>query len=82
MKAQNDDTGYLNMDNAFSIALEMLKDKDVPRDKVYVWRQRYKEGKLSQKKVDEILAQAGFKPVVEPKYIHLDLPSEYLEDDD
>lgn len=66
---------FLNAETAFMMAIEKLKGSAIKRDKVYVWRQRYKEGKLSHKKVMDILEKAGFKLAVEEKWIFLARPS-------
>jgi hypothetical protein len=68
--------GFLSAEAAFMKAIEKLKGNSIKRDKVYVWRQRYKEGKLSHKKVMDILESAGFKLVVEEKWIALGKPSQ------
>ena len=60
---------FLDADSAFEMAIEKLKGNSIKRDKVYVWRQRWKEGKLSHKKFCDILEKAGFKLAVEEKWI-------------
>lgn len=79
VKTQTEEKDYLDLDTALNIALEMIKDNPIPRDKVYVWRQRYKEGKLSMKKMDEIMEMAGFKSVIEPKYANKKIPENLQE---
>lgn len=66
---------FLSAEEAFMKAIEKLKGNSIKRDKVYVWRQRYKEGKLSHKKVQEILEKSGFKLAIEEKWIFLPKPS-------
>lgn len=70
MGYSHEDT-YLLIEEAFSMALEVVKDNPIPRDKIYVWRQRFRDGNLSHKKVEEILERAGFKKVVTEKWIKL-----------
>jgi len=69
--AYSKDETYLLVEEAFSMALEVVKDNPIPRDKIYVWRQRFRDGGLSHKKVEEILKSAGFKKVVTEKWIKL-----------
>lgn len=71
--------GFVNVSEAFKEALERIKDKevdgiDIPAAKIYVWRQRFNEGKLSHKKVEQILQAAGFKKVVEEQWISIEIP--------
>jgi hypothetical protein len=73
MKSNNKES-FLTVEQAFDYALENLKGKssDAEKSKVYVWRQRYREGKLSHKKISDILGEAGFSKVVEERWISLD----------
>lgn len=73
MKTNNKDS-FLTVEQAFDHALENLKGKssDAEKSKVYVWRQRYREGKLSHKKISDILQEAGFAKVVEERWIALE----------
>ena len=58
-----------SIDEAIQIALEIVAKKNKKeRNKVYVWRQRIREGKLSRELQNEILAEAGFTCVVEEKW--------------
>ena len=67
---------FTDTDTAFTTALEIIKEKNlIPREKIYVWKQRYMEDKLSSKKVGEILELAGFKKVVEEKWMSIRIPS-------
>lgn len=73
-KIKDEGNPYMSTDDAFSLALEMVKGIHIPRDKVYVWRQRFREGSLSHKKIQEIMELAGFKVVIEEKWIQLKMP--------
>jgi hypothetical protein len=73
---QEEGESFLDANAAFEMAIEKLKGNSIKRDKVYVWRQRYKEGKLSHKKFRDILEKAGFKLAVEEKWIFLTVESE------
>ncbi len=58
-----------SVDEAMHMALDIVaKNNKEDRNKVYVWRQRLREGKLSRDLQNEILAQAGFACVVEEKW--------------
>lgn len=61
---------FLTIEQAFDNALEKLKGKE--KSKIYVWRQRYKEGNLSHKKIASILEKAGLEKVVEEKWKSID----------
>ncbi len=65
---------FLTVEQAFEYALESIKgkSKEQERGKFYVWKQRFKEGKLSHKKVAAILADAGFHKVVEERWMPVD----------
>lgn len=65
---------FLTVEEAFDKALENLKDKskDEERGKIYVWKQRFKEGNLSHKKIAGILEKAGMVKVVEEKWMPID----------
>lgn len=65
---------FLTIEQAFDFALESIKgtSKEKERGKIYVWRQRYKDGKLSHKKISDILEAAGFKKVVEERWMSLE----------
>jgi hypothetical protein len=70
---------FLTVDEALSRALESLKGnrtrkktRKKTRGKIYVWKQRFKEGNLSHKKVAGILKKAGFHRVVEEKWMPID----------
>lgn len=71
--AKSEDT-FLTVEQAFDVALSKLKgqSKDDERGKIYVWKQRFKEGNLSHKKIAGILEVAGFHKVVEEKWISLE----------
>lgn len=59
------------MENAFKEMIEKNKMEGAENSSVYIWRQRYNQGKLSHKKINEILEEAGFKKVVEEKWIFI-----------
>jgi len=69
----NEET-FLTVDQAFDFALTSLMATISEKDKVriYIWRKRYKDGKLSHKKVADILTAAGFAKVVEERWMPLD----------
>jgi adenine-specific DNA methylase len=69
MSTTKSSEGLLTVKQAFNNALEKLKGKE--KGKIYVWRQRYNEGSLSQKKISSILKKAGLKKVVEEKWMPL-----------
>jgi hypothetical protein len=71
---KSEDT-FLTVEEAFDYALNHLKgqSKEEDRGKIYVWKQRFKEGNLSHKKVAGILEAAGFHKAVEEKWISLDI---------
>jgi hypothetical protein len=64
---------FLSVDKAFDQAITkaIKKNKDLGSDinSAYINRQRYNKGKLSYKKIVEILEEQGFKKVVEEKWI-------------
>ena len=61
---------FLTVGEAFDKALENLKGKnEEERGKIYVWRQRFKEGNLSHKKIAIILEAAGMIKVVEERWL-------------
>jgi len=62
-------TDYLSPEEAFFSALEIVKGKFYSIEQVCVWRNRYNKGTLSHKKVQEVLEKAGFKRVVEEKWM-------------
>jgi hypothetical protein len=65
---------FLTVDQAFDNAIDSIKDKlgDIEKGKIYVWKQRFKEGNLSHKKIATILEDAGFHKVVEERWMPLD----------
>ena len=66
---------FLTIEEAFDNALEDLKGKSQEkekRSKIYVWRQRFKEGNLSHKKIAAILQDAGLHKVVEERWMPID----------
>lgn len=67
------DQVFLTVENAFDSAIKNLKDKD-KLGKIYVWRQRFRQGTLSHKKVEAILKNAGFHKVVEERWMPIELP--------
>jgi len=70
MKTENNNQdAFITLDEAFELALQKITN--LPKTKIYVWRQRYKDGKLSHKKVSAILETYGFKKVVEERWISL-----------
>ena len=73
MRTKINSETFLTIEQAFDLALENIKGKynDDEKGKIYVWRQRYKDGKLSHKKIWDILESAGFKKVVEERWIAL-----------
>lgn len=80
-KKRNEDV-FLTVDQAFDKALDNLKDKsnEDERGKIYVWKQRFKEGNLSHKKIEGILEKAGFHKVVEEKWLPID-PKALIDDE-
>ncbi|MSP69101.1 MAG: hypothetical protein EXR20_02385 [Bacteroidetes bacterium] len=58
----------LSIEEAMMKALQIISKKEKEKNKVYVWRQRLREGKLSHSLMYEILANAGFEKVVEEKW--------------
>ncbi len=58
----------LTIEDAMKKALEVAALVKENRNKVYVWKQRLREGKLSHSLMHEILNNAGFKKVVEEKW--------------
>jgi hypothetical protein len=78
---KNEDT-FLTVEQAFDHALESLKSqaKEEDRGKIYVWKQRFKEGNLSHKKIAGILEAAGFHKVVEERWMSLDLKINVSDD--
>jgi hypothetical protein len=73
MKNEIKQDAFVTVDEAFELAL--YKILNLPKTKIYVWRQRYKDGKLSHKKVASILEAAGFKKVVEERWMPLTINS-------
>lgn len=73
VKSKKEDI-FLTVEQAFDSALESIKgtSKENERGKIYVWKQRFKEGNLSHKKIAAILEGAGFHKVVEEKWLPLD----------
>ena len=65
---------FLTVEQAFDNALSVIKDKsrESERGKMYVWKQRFKEGNLSHKKIAAILENAGFHKVVEERWMPID----------
>jgi hypothetical protein len=84
MKRNKDGEVFLTVEQAFDKALDSLKDKsnDEERGKIYVWRQRYREGNLSHKKIAGILEKAGFHKVVEEKWMPIDPKAQQSEEFD
>lgn len=83
MKTNNNSKeSFLTVEQAFDYALENLKGKssDAEKSKVYVWRQRYREGKLSHKKISDILSEAGFAKAVEERWISLEEKSPKIKE--
>ncbi len=74
MEPENNDNAFLTVEQALDLALEKIKDDylEGERIKIYVWRQRYRAGKLSHKKIQTILEMAGFSKAVEEKWILID----------
>lgn len=72
---------FLTVEQAFDSALAAIKDKsrESERGKIYVWKQRFKEGALSHKKIAGILEKAGFHKVVEERWMPID-PKAMLSD--
>ena len=72
-KTKNGDV-FLTVEQAFDSALESIKCKSKEGEigKIYVWKQRFKEGNLSHKKIAAILENAGFHKVVEERWMPLD----------
>jgi len=58
----------MSIEEAMVKALEIAAEVKENRNKVYVWKQRLREGKLSHALMKEILDQAGFVRVVEEKW--------------
>lgn len=58
----------LSIEEAMIKALQIISKKEKEKNKVYVWRQRLREGKLSHSLMYEILSNAGFEKVVEEKW--------------
>jgi hypothetical protein len=58
----------LPIEEAMMKALQIISKKEKEKNKVYVWRQRLREGKLSHSLMYEILTNAGFEKVVEEKW--------------
>lgn len=58
----------LSIEEAMMKALQIILKKEKEKNKVYVWRQRLREGKLSHSLMYEILTNAGFEKVVEEKW--------------
>lgn len=58
----------LTIEEAMMKALQIISKKEKEKNKVYVWRQRLREGKLSYSLMYEILENAGFEKVVEEKW--------------
>lgn len=58
----------LSIEEAMMKALQIISKKEKEKNKVYVWRQRLREGKLSHSLMYEILTNAGFEKVVEEKW--------------
>lgn len=56
------------IEEAMRKALEIAAEVKENRNKVYVWKQRLREGKLSHALMQEILHHAGFVRVVEEKW--------------
>jgi hypothetical protein len=73
---------FLTVEQAFDHAIESLKEqaKEEDRGKIYVWKQRFKEGNLSHKKIAGILEAAGFHKVVEERWMSLDLKTKVSDD--
>ncbi len=63
---------FLTVEQAFDNALENIKDKSPEKGKIYVWKQRFKEGNLSHKKIAAILENAGYHKVVEERWMPID----------
>jgi hypothetical protein len=75
------DSVFLTVEQAFDNALGAIKDKskESERGKIYVWKQRFKEGNLSHKKIATILENAGFHKVVEERWMPIDLRSKKIQ---
>jgi hypothetical protein len=62
----------LKVDNAFYDAIEFLKAKFKKRPdkraKLYVWKQRFGEQTLSEKKICDVMEQAGYQKSVEVRW--------------
>jgi hypothetical protein len=60
------------VDNAFYDAIEFLKAKFKKRPekkaKLYVWKQRFSEQTLSEKKICDVMEQAGYQKSVEVRW--------------
>lgn len=70
---------FLSVSQAIDLAFQKIiddnKKKGTENNSAYIWRQRFKQGKLSHKKASEILEEAGFKKVVEEKWIMINRQS-------
>lgn len=75
-KAKKGEKSFLTIEEAFDNALQNLKgkSKEKERGKIYVWKQRFKEGNLSHKKIASILENAGLQKVVEEKWVSTPAP--------
>lgn len=71
-KVKKEEDVFLTVEQAFDNALDSIKGKSKEKGKIYVWKQRFKEGNLSHKKIAAILENAGFHKVVEERWIPLD----------
>jgi hypothetical protein len=75
-KNENEEMGvFLSVEQAFNQALDSLKHSSLNEEdkgKVYVWKQRFKEGNLSHSKVEAIMEKAGFHKVVEERWMLLE----------
>ena len=81
MKKEKASKVFLTVEQAFDIVIQNLKhEKDKSKKgKFYVWKQRFKEGNLSHKKIAIILKEAGFHKVVEERWMPIELPPNSLE---
>lgn len=71
-KVKKEKDVFLTVEQAFDNALNSIKGLSKEKGKIYVWKQRFKEGNLSHKKIAAILENAGFHKVVEERWIPLD----------
>ncbi len=71
METLNENQAFLSIENALNKAFEAVKNDEDKRKHAYVWKQRFKKGTLSHKKISEILEEAGFKKVVEEQWIKI-----------